>query len=408
MRFELLVALRFLREGRGQTIFILLGISIGVAVQVFLGTLIAALQEDLINATVGRSAHLVLKAKTSEPLPISKRAHTSSIRTAYLEGTFERRDEPLSAWLQLVTMLDAEASLTAVSPVAEGNGFLQRGGERWPVVIRGVQLERATGIYDFEEALVSGDFEIGGNRVLMGRDLADEARLIPGDNFTVEIPGAGNQIFSVAGVFDLGVQSLNETWLFFDQRRAQRLLGLGDDVTRIEMQVANVFAADNLGSNLERRLADVTIENWKEQNRELLSGLQAQSSSSVTIQVFVLLAVTLGIASVLAVSVVQKSRQIGILKAMGTRSTSASRIFLFQGGLLGLAGSILGSGFGLAMTYLFLWGTTIATGQPLFSLDFDPSYAAVVVIIATLASLLSATFPARKSARLDPIDVIRG
>ncbi|SMP56154.1 ABC transporter permease [Anoxynatronum buryatiense] len=422
MRFELKVALRFLREGKGQTLFILLGIAIGVAVQVFLGTLITGLQRDLINTTVGSSPHLIFSgsdasslmpesfsssdASDSSDSPGSPRhSGTATVTTA---GNFRREDDTLKNWADLMALLDEDASLTAVSPVAQGNGFVLRSGQRWPVIVRGVEPERANAIYQLQAALQAGTMALEGNGLLMGSALAREARLTTGDQVTLELPGGGRQSFSVTGIFDLGSQSLNETWLFLDLGRAQRLLGLGDDISRIEVQMTDIFAADTLGAFYQQQLSGITVDNWKDQNADLLSGLQAQSSSSVTIQVFVLLAVTLGIASVLAVSVVQKSRQIGILKAMGTPSGSASRIFLFQGAFLGFGGALLGSGLGFVITQFFLWGTAQATGRPLFPLEFDPGYAAAIVVIATLASVISALLPARKSARLNPIEVIRG
>ncbi|MEN1760176.1 ABC transporter permease [Anoxynatronum sibiricum] len=416
MRFELKVALRFLREGKGQTLFILLGIAIGVAVQVFLGTLITGLQRDLINTTVGSSPHLIFSGSdASSLLPESSSSSDSlgspsesRIATVTTAGNFRREDATLKNWADLMVLLDEDTSLTAVSPVAQGNGFVLRSGQRWPVIVRGVESERANAIYQLQSALQSGTMALEGNGLLMGSALAREARLAAGDQVTLELPGGGRQSFSVTGVFDLGNQSLNETWLFLDLGRAQRLLGLGDDISRIEVQMSDIFAADTLGALYQQQLSGVTVDNWKDQNADLLSGLQAQSSSSVTIQVFVLLAVTLGIASVLAVSVVQKSRQIGILKAMGTPSGSASRIFLFQGAFLGFGGALLGSGLGFVITQFFLWGTAQATGRPLFPLEFDLGYAAAIVVIATLASVISALLPARKSARLNPIEVIRG
>ena len=407
MRFELKVALRFLRDGRGQTLFILMGIAIGVAVQIFLGTLITGLQRDLINTTVGSSPHLIFSGEDLRTVPMDP-ATGRGIATAVVEGNFRREDANLQEWRQLIDRLDQDASLTAVSPVAQGSGFVLRSGERWPVLIRGIELDRADAIYRISDSLVGGSMTLEGNVLMLGSDLARETRLLTGDSVTLELPGGGRQSLTVSGIFDLGNQTLNETWLFMDLNRAQRLLGLEGDISRVEAQVADVFDADLQGAAFQRQFSGITVDNWKAQNADLLSGLQAQSSSSITIQAFVLLAVTLGIASVLAVSVVQKSRQIGILKAMGTSSNSASRIFIFQGAILGFSGAVLGSGLGYGITQMFLWGTAQATGQPLFPLAFDPTYAAVIIVIATLASIVSSLLPARKSAKLNPIDVIRG
>ncbi len=405
MIFELKIALRFLKDGRGQTTFILLGIAIGVAVQIFLGTLISGLQKDLVNGTVGSSPHMTFSA--AETTADSGLGSTNGF-VASSAGNFSRQEKTLDNWRPLLATLDQAPETTAVSPVAEGSGFVLKSGERWPILIRGIEPDRANEIYELKSKLSAGTFVVEGDQVLIGTSLAAEALLEAGDTFTLELPGGQRQSLTVAGIFDLGNNSLNETWLFMSLSRAQRLLGFGDDISRVEVQVEDVFAADLLAEAYEKQFIGIKSENWKVQNASLLSALTSQSSSSLTIQAFVLLAITLGIASVLAVSVVQKSKQIGILKAMGTSSASASRIFLFQGGILGLLGSVIGSGMGYALTQAFLWGTSIQTGEALFPLEFDPAAAGAIIAIATVASIVSALFPARRSASLNPIDVIRG
>lgn len=405
MGFEWTVAYRFLKDGRGQTAFILLGIAVGVAVQVFLGTLISGLQSDLINNTVGSSPHITFKGDTD----FSPETQTQDADHLFtLEGNFRQQEDTLKNWRPLMKILDKEPEMTAVSPLVQGNGFLLRSGIAAPVVFRGVIPHRADKIYQLEEGLLQGELRLEGNQILLGKDLAEEYQLQLGDNVTFQLPGDHRQVFTISGIFELGSQSINETWVFLDLSRAQRLLGLGDDITLLETQIRDVFAADVLSQRLAGQFYGVDLDNWKDQNADLLSALQSQSGSSITIQVFVLLAITLGIASVLAVSVVQKSKQIGILKAMGASRGSASRIFLIQGGLMGLLGSLLGVLFGFLLTQFFLWGTEQATGRALFALEFDPVSSAFIVAIATTASIVSALIPARKSASLNPIDVIRG
>jgi ABC-type transport system, involved in lipoprotein release, permease component len=136
---------------------------------------------------------------------------------------------------------------------------------------------------------------------------------------------------------------------------ARSIFGNDNQLTSIEMQVKDVFKADIIADEIEKDINKTTIDvlNWKEENEELLSGLSGQSASSIMIQVFVLLAVLLGISSVLAISVVQKSKQLGILKAMGIKDRQASYIFVFQGLILGILGAILGIIFGVLLTYVF-------------------------------------------------------
>ncbi len=139
----------------------------------------------------------------------------------------------------------------------------------------------------------------------------------------------------------------------------------------------------------------------------MLSALSSQSISSYVIQAFVLLAVALGISSVLAVSVMQKSRQIGILKALGISTAGVSRIFLIQGALLGLIGSVLGSFLGGFLLWGFFTFTADEAGEPLFPITFDPLVFLLAIAVATLAGMGAAAIPARRAARLNTIEVIK-
>lgn len=135
--------------------------------------------------------------------------------------------------------------------------------------------------------------------------------------------------------------------------------------------------------------------------------MAGQSASSYMIQVFVLLAVLLGISSVLAISVVQKSKQIGILKAMGIKDKTASLIFLFQGLILGIIGSILGTILGISLTYIFSIFVKNPDGTPLVPFYLDYKFITISVLIAIISATISALIPARKSSKLNPIEVIK-
>lgn len=384
MLFELKVALRFLREGRGQTVFILMGIAVGVAVQVFLNTLITGLQADLINQTVGSSPHVWIQG----------------------ESEFDSETKLLE-WESIMEIVDQREDIVAISPLVESNGFIVTTSEAVPVQIKGVKLEQADAIYKIINRLDVQTRELSGNQVLIGKGIADKYAIAREQSIRLSLPNGVVQNYSVAGIFDLGNEGSNATWVLLDLNQAQKIVGLGNRVSKIEMQIQEIFDAQEIDEDLEQRLANVEVGNWIDSNRSLLTALQSQSSSSIMIQVFVLLAITLGIASVLAVSVVQKSKQLGILKAMGTKNKHASRIFLLEGAILGFLGAILGAGLGIALVYGFLFGTSIDTGTPLFALTVEYKSLIVIIVIAIVASTLAAAIPARKTARLNAVEVIR-
>ncbi|MBP1934399.1 ABC transporter permease [Ammoniphilus resinae] len=402
MIFEWKVAVRFLKEGKGQTLFILLGITVGVGVMVFLNTLITGLQANMIHTAVGDSPHVWISGDDDFYQLKTTEESSHSIR-----GNFTEKDTSLGNWESIEEILMGREDISAVSPVAEGNGFVNKSGQTSPVLVRGVDLERANKIYRISDRLIDGMGILDGNYVMIGKELAAEYEIAVHDAMTIQLANGTTHSFTVSGIFDLENKALNSSWIFMDLERAQKLLGLRNDISSIEMQIHDVFDAELVMASIANRLDGIHTDNWMESNASLLTGLQSQQQSSLMIQGFVLLAVTLGIASVLAVSVVQKSKQLGILKAMGTKSRSASRIFLFQGGLLGIIGSTLGAGVGIALVKAFLWGTSLKTGVPLFPLQLEAGSIVPICMIAIVACTIAAFLPARKSSKLNPVEVIR-
>jgi lipoprotein-releasing system permease protein len=190
-------------------------------------------------------------------------------------------------------------------------------------------------------------------------------------------------------------------------KHAQSLFALPGGATTIELKVRDVFDADRIADTI-RGATGLTVESWMMLNTELLSGLSAQSSSKTMIQFFVVLSVALGIASILIVSVVQKSREIGILRAVGTPARRVLAIFLIQGGVLGVVGSIIGSGLGVLFAKLFEMMTANASGTPRFPVRVDASLLLGAMLLATGVGLVAAVIPARRAARLDPAAAIHG
>jgi len=401
--FDVFVAFRFLREGRIQTVLILTGIVLGIAVQVFLNALIVGLQASLIARTVGNAPHISGTMPDAEPIavlpPDPERRILSRIVTN--EGSVK----PIRDGETIRTQLSKLGAFTVILPVARGSGFILQGQKSLPVILRGSDLDLADRLYDIRRRLTAGRYEVGADKVLIGKDLAAKLRLDVGSTIRISTPGGADDLFQVNGVFDLENQPVNETWILLSLPRAQNLLRLERGLTEIELQVTDVFAAERKAAELRASFPSLRWRSWEETNASLLTALRSQSSSSYMIQLFVLLSVTLGIASVLAVSVVQKSRQIGILKAVGTMTRHVSRIFVIQGAVLGFAGSLLGvlAGWGLILVFQAVRAGDASS----FPITVSFGAAVVSVAVATAAGTLAAFVPARRASRLDPMEVIR-
>ena len=200
-------------------------------------------------------------------------------------------------------------------------------------------------IYDLSGKTVVGMARLAGSDVLIGTDLADKYKLAREDAVTLVLPDGKALEGKVSAVVDLGSAAANSSLAFSSSSVAQDVLGQADsEFSAVQTQVENVFDSATIAESLGGKpaLAGLQVTDWQAENQDLLDALQAQSSSSYTIQFFVLVAVALGIASTLAISAVQKTRQIGILKAMGMSDRQSGRIFLWQAAILGVMGAAAG------------------------------------------------------------------
>lgn len=404
MPFEWFVALRYLRDARGQTTLILAAVSVGVSVLVFLSALIGGLQASLVEKTLGSQPHVTLRMPREQAIALSESTPTRAI--AWLREERPQRLRSIEQWPAVVAQVEALPGVLAVSPTVTGAGFAVRAEAKSAVVVRGVEPERFCAIIGVEDRLVAGRFEVNGGDVTLGSKLAAELGIAVGDKFRIRSSEDVELVATVRGIFELGNEAVDGTWVLTSLRQAQSLYGLPGGVTTIELKVADVFDAERVATDIRERTG-LRADSWMTINAELLSGLTAQSNSKSMIQFFVIIAVALGISSVLIVSVVQKSREIGILRAVGTPPGRILRVFLIQGGVLGVAGSLVGSGLGAVFAKLFESLTTDATGAPRFVVQLDFSLFFTSSLLATAVGVLSAVIPARRAARLDPATAIR-
>lgn len=404
MWFEWYVALRYLRSARGQTALILAAVTVGVSVVVFLSALIGGLQTSLIDKTLGSQAHVTLRMPREEPRALVEPTATTAI--ARVTAKSAQRLRSIDQWPRVMAAIERVPGVTAVAPSVTGAGYAVRIDATSAIVIRGVDPARFLSIIDLRKRLIAGRYELDGGGVVVGATLAANLGLEVGDKLRVSSTESIADVVTVRGIFRVGNEAVDAGWVVTTLRHAQALYSLPGGVTTLELKVADVFDAERVATELRARTG-LRADSWMTVNAELLQGLSAQSSSKTLIQFFVVVAVALGIASVLIVSVVQKSREIGILRAVGTPSRRILRVFLIQGGLLGLVGSIVGVGLGAALGKGFEQLVREPGGAPRFPAQLPPSLFAAAIVGATAVGLLAAVIPARRAARLDPATAIR-
>lgn len=392
------IATRFLREGKAQSALILLGIGMGVAVIVFITALINGLQSNTIERTLGTQAHIRVQPADEQNLVAPPAAGVTQL---LLEDKRAQRLRSINNWQELRNMLDQLPYIKAVSPVVSGPAFARRGDALESVALLGIDPQRYQRIVDLQNSMVEGRFRIAAGDALVGRQLAHELGLRVGDKLRLDGGQGREAVVNVVGIFELGVRELDSRYVYLDMKQTQSLIDLPGAATVIDVTVNDIFSAEDIARRIAR-LTGLKAESWMETNSQLMNALRAQRLSTRMISGFVALSVALGIASVLSVSVVQRTREIGILRAMGSTRQQILRVFLLQGALFGLAGSLPGglAGYGMVAAFNNL-------GPRLFEVPLEPDLLVAAISLATVTGVLAAAMPARRAASLDPVEAIR-
>jgi lipoprotein-releasing system permease protein len=385
VKFLLQIAYRFLKSNKAQTILITFGIAIGIGVQIFLGLLIQNLQTDLTNNTVGGSAHITIKEKDSNLI--------------YNIDELEQK------------VISSSDGVKWASKTLDMPALLGDDKKNISVLVRGSDLESSNEIYNFQNSLVDGNMPKKLGEVIIGNEIRDKFNIQLGENIKISTSKGEVKEVKVVGIFDKKVAAINKSWVVGSIETAQDIFGAATDTgnsIEISVDMKDIFNADIIQNEIKSVLPETArIANWKDENKALLSGLAGQSASSYTIQVFVMVSVIVGISGILAVSVMQKNKQLGILKAMGIKDRKASQIFLIQGLIFGVSGGILGGIIGVGLFKGFTTFVKNSEGMPIVSGGINYTFILISILIGIVASIIASLIPARQSLKLNPVEIIR-
>ncbi|WP_395669465.1 ABC transporter permease [Rhodoferax sp.] len=406
--FEWIVAIRFLREGRLQTLFIIAGVALGVAVIVFMSALISGLQTGFIRRVLSAQGHIQLlpPKEVTRLLRMGASARPGEVEAATVQVPLQRL-KSIDQWQAVAQQIRSMPEVLVVSPVAGGSALVVRGVASRAVSLVGIEPALYYRVVNLPDKIVQGSADLTGSEMLVGTELAADLGVRVGDKLRLSTANGADTTLAIAGIFDLGNKAANGRSTFVSLRTAQSLLALPGGVTSMDVTVRDVYAAEVVAQRITAATG-VDADSWISTNAELFTAITAQNTSNDAIRFFVGLSVAFGIASVLAVVVVQKSREIGILRAMGISRGQVMRVFLLQGGLLAGLGSVAGSLLGVGV--LVLWQRSVHNpdGTPLFALVLEPALFGQALALATVTGLAAALAPARRAARLDPVVAIHG
>ena len=398
MWIESTIAVKFMRQGRTQTALIIVGISVGVSVIVFITALILGLQSNIIARTLGTQSHIRVQPPDEKNIITPSREGSVALVT---EDKRAQRLRSILSWQDVRDTLDTLPEIKAVSPVVSGPAFARKGEVFKSISILGIDPPRYEKIIPISTDIISGKFKVGAGDAVIGKLLADDLGLRAGNKLRIESGDGRAAVVTIAGIFEIGVRDLDARFVYVDLKQAQSLLGLYGGINLIDLTVQDLFAAEATANRISR-LTGLKAESWMQTNAQLVNALASQSLSTSIITFFVALSVAFGIASVLAISVTQRTREIGILRAMGIRRSQILQVFLLQGALLGLIGSAVGASFG----YLLVMAFNVF-GPKLFYIELPSYLIGSATAIATVVGILAALAPAWRASRLDPVQAIR-
>jgi len=430
VKFELFVASRYLRAKRRQavisviTAISILGVAAGVASLIVALAINNGFRQDLQERLLGSTAHVQLMRVESDGI----------------------RD-----WRALLARLEKQPHVTAVSPAIYEQVLVSRGARAKGAVLKGVLPEYENKVSEILRSVKFGSAEaleekaaggpLEGERttrspdtpdalarpqqmppIILGKDMADDLGATVGSVVLVTSPQGELTPFGivpkyvrfrVAGIFKSGFYDYDTTWAFTRLSDAQRLFGLGDVISVIELKVDDIYRAADIGHDLERAAGKgFMASNWMEQNRALFRALKLERVVTfITIGLIVLVA-ALNILISLIMMVMEKTRDIAVLMSMGAKHRQVRRIFIAQGVLIGVIGTVLGLALGYALSWAGGHYRLVSLSPEVYSIDYVPFSpraldGVIVAAVALAISCVATVYPSWSASRILPAEALR-
>ncbi len=404
MRFELFMARRYLR-GRsrrslsGISAIAIGGVFVGVAAIIIVLSVENGFHKELRDRILGSTPHVVVTQYSYAALGYAGPADT------------------------LEALLAAVPGVQSVAPFAYAKTLVKTENGVEGVVIRGIDPERERQVTDIAASVVEGEFSFDSSGVVLGIELARVLGLSVGDAVTLASPFGGTatplgyyprtRSYRVNGIFDAGMYEYNASFIYLSLSEIQRFLGMPGMITGFEVRVRDVYAAQRISRRINAELGyPYRATDWVAQNRNLFTALKLEKVVTFIVLVLIVLVAAFNIIGMLTMMVMRKTREIGILKAIGCAPAAVTRIFIYTGGIIGLTGTGLGALFGFTVSWLLNKYRLISLPGDVYfvkNLPVEMMWSDFVLVCAAalVISFVATIYPARHAARLEPVEAIR-
>ncbi|MBT8407773.1 MAG: lipoprotein-releasing ABC transporter permease subunit [Deltaproteobacteria bacterium] len=412
MSYELFIGLRYLKAKRKQTFVSLItlisiaGVTVGVTALIVVLAVMNGFKEDLREKILGVTSHVVVS----------------------------RFDGNIPKYQELRAKVEVVSGVAAATPFIYTQAMINSRQAISGAVLRGLEPETAGKVINLPKNMRSGSLEelaaekkSGGTRsspgIILGNELARNLGVSRGEPVTVISPLGRltplgrvprSQTFRVAGIFDSGMYEYDSTIAYVSIWAAQRFLGIGDRVTGIEVRVDDIYEADQVARDIGKALGGYPYwsRDWMRMNKNLFSALKLEKIVMFIILTLIILVAAFNIIGTLIMVVIEKTRDIAILKSMGATRRSIMKIFMIEGAIIGLVGTLLGLLGGYTLCKLLATYQFIELPRDVYYIStlpvrMDPLDVTLIALAAIIISLVATVYPAWQASRLDPAEAIR-
>lgn len=387
-------------DNRKQTFSIIVGIAMGIAIQFFMINLLPSLQGYMMERILGNSYHIKIEQGETKPLLFKEFQNEN---TLFIDGNSEISRNRITDYPATIKSIRELDEVRNVAGYLSESALFSKNGKSNSVLLLGSDFDSINSIYNLTGKIVSGKAQIDSNNIVVGIDFAKDNNLKLEDLIQLQLSNGKSETFRIVGIFDFGNVINNRSWIFMDLNRAQSIFDKKGFISTIDVQLADPFQGDNIRDFLKERFKDLKISSWTSDMPDLLVALKSQTITSLIIQIFITVATAMSISSILGITVLQKSKQLGILKTLGLSNSSAMKIFLYEGLLFGIFSTFVGILVGSSIIIIFEKFSPLA-----FPIEIRASYSIIITIVSIGSAVLASMIPALKSKKLNPIDIIRG
>lgn len=406
------IALSHLLSRRRQTLVSLMGVVLGVAFFLAVSALMRGSEIDFIERLVDTAPHITVsdEFRHARVQPATVAYPDGAVRVSNVKPLTDRRG--IRQYRQRLAMIESIPG-ARVAPVLVGQAIFSFAGRDEAVTLSGIEPERMRDVSTIDEDIVAGSLDAidtDRNGIIIGVGLAEKLSLDIGDTVSVVAAEGNVRAMNIVGLFRTGNVNYDETQTFAHLKRVQALMNRPNVANSLVMRMDDAYRARDVAARVERMIQYKAVS-WQEASEDILNTLVVRNVIMYSVVGAILLVAAFGIYNVISTVVMEKTRDIAILKSIGFRARDIRRIFLIEGAIIGLIGSVLGAFGGVGLMALMqrievqVPGESEPVNLPVY---WGMDQFAMAAAFALAAAIFAAYLPARKGGRVEPVDILRG